>query len=103
LELLWQTKLGVTFEGTFDYTIVENTNKEFQTIYPLWIVAASYQFLKAKRGEVKLSVFDLFNSNTGVNQNVQPTYVDVMRYSTLRRYAMLSFSYRLGERPKPKK
>jgi hypothetical protein len=56
-------------------------------------------FLKDQRGELKLTVFDILNTNTGIQQNVDVTYVEIQRYNTLKRYVMLGFTYKIGTQP----
>lgn len=97
--LLWQTKWGFVLESAFDYNIATNQNTGVQTRFPLWSSSVSWMFLKDKKGQLKLNVFDMLNTNTGIEQNVEDTFVEIQRYTTLRRYAMLSFTYKLGKAP----
>lgn len=53
-------------------------------------------FLKYKKGEFKLSVFDLLNQNQGINRTANQNFIQDTRYNVLQRYFMLSFSYRLN-------
>jgi Outer membrane protein beta-barrel family len=94
--VLWQTKPGINFESNFNYTIATNQSTGVQTKFPLWTASASWSFLKENRGELKLSVFDILNTNTGIEQNVDITYVEIQRYNTLKRYIMLGFTYKIG-------
>lgn len=97
--MMWQTKPGINFESSFNYTIATNQSTGVQTKFPLWTASASWLFLKDKRGELKLTVFDILNTNTGIQQNVDVTYVEIQRYNTLKRYVMLGFSYKIGTQP----
>ncbi|MCU0435284.1 MAG: TonB dependent receptor [Bacteroidia bacterium] len=100
--LSWQTKWGIVLESAFDYNIATNQNTGVQTRFPLWTSSVSWMFLKADKGQLKLTVFDMLNTNTGIEQNVEDTFVEIQRYTTLRRYAMLSFTYKLGKAPEPR-
>jgi hypothetical protein len=97
--LLWQTKWGFVLESAFDYNIATNQNTGVQTRFPLWNSSVSYMFLKGNKGQLKLNVFDILNTNTGIEQNVEDTFVEIQRYTTLRRYVMLSFTYKIGKAP----
>ncbi|MGL5889304.1 MAG: outer membrane beta-barrel protein, partial [Bacteroidia bacterium] len=100
--MMWQTKPGINFESNFNYTIATNQSTGVQTKFPLWTASASWLFLKEDRGELKLTVFDILNTNTGIEQNVDVTYVEIQRYNTLKRYIMLGFTYKIGTQPSGK-
>ena len=63
---------------------------------PLWNVSLAKSFLKYKRGELKISVFDLLNQNQGINRTANQNFIQDTRYNVLQRYFLLSFSYRLN-------
>jgi hydrogenase maturation factor len=58
-------------------------------------MSVSTFFLKNKRGELKLSVNDLLNRNTGISRTAQLNFVQDERTTTLGRYFLLSFTYAL--------
>jgi hypothetical protein len=51
---------------------------------------------KKKNGEIRLSVFDVLNSNTYVNKTVVYSGYTASRNNTLTRYAMLTFTWNLN-------
>lgn len=77
--------------STFDYSIFGGIEERI----PLWSASISKYLLKNKRGELKLSVFDILNRNVGISRVAQNNYVQEERITSLGRYAMLSFTYNL--------
>ncbi len=61
----------------------------------LWNVAVGQKFLKGQAGELKLSVFDLLAQNKSVTRTVNETYIEDVQSIALRRYFMLTFTYKL--------
>lgn len=83
--------LDFRLASSFDYTIYGGIEERI----PLWSASVSKYLLKNKRGELKLSVFDLLNRNVGINRVAQNNYLQEERITSLGRYAMLSFTYNL--------
>ncbi|NJO25618.1 MAG: hypothetical protein HC867_07450, partial [Bacteroidia bacterium] len=52
--------------------------------------------MKYNRGEIKLRVYDLLNQNIGVIRTSNNNYIEDARYTILRRYFMLAFTYSLS-------
>jgi hypothetical protein len=61
----------------------------------LWNAGLGYKFLKNKRGELKLSVFDLLNQNRSINRTVAENYIEDNNTQVLNRFFMVSFIYQL--------
>ncbi len=55
----------------------------------------SKRFLKGNSGLLKLAIYDIFNQNVGINRISESNYIQDERVSTLSRYVMLSFTYKL--------
>lgn len=87
-------KKGWTLSTSLDYYYYTGGLQENQSV-PLLTAYISKTFLKNDRGEFRLNGFDLLNQNTGVTRNFGANYEEDLRYNTLRRYAMLSFTYRI--------
>jgi len=83
--------LDIRIGSTFDYSIFGGIEERI----PLWSASVSKYLLKNKRGELKLSVFDILNRNVGISRVAQNNYVQEERITSLGRYAMLSFTYNL--------
>ena len=51
--------------------------------------------LKSKKGEIRLSAYDVFNQNKGISQYAYGNFYTQEYVRTLARYFMLSFSYNM--------
>ncbi len=80
----------------FDYTFNTGRTAGFNQDFAIWNASFAKQVFKNKRGEIKVSVFDLLNQNTNVTRNVSETYLEDVRNSTLQRYFMLTFTYNIN-------
>ncbi|MFC0776362.1 outer membrane beta-barrel protein [Terrimonas alba] len=94
-EFNWQLPAGFYFSTDFSYTVNNQLNDGFNARVPLWNVSISKQMLKFNRGELKLRVNDLLNRNVGVSRTSNQNYIEDSRVNTLRRYALLTFTYNL--------
>ncbi|MFQ3574897.1 MAG: carboxypeptidase-like regulatory domain-containing protein [Cytophagales bacterium] len=63
-----------------------------QTIH-LMNLALGIKFLKDRKGDLKLSVFDAFNQNNFINRAVNDVFAENISTNLLQRYAMLTFTY----------
>ncbi|MBK8502721.1 MAG: TonB-dependent receptor [Saprospiraceae bacterium] len=78
----------------FDYAVY-NTFDDIQTI-PLWKASIS-KYLMKRKGELKISAFDLLNQNEGIRQNIDLNYIEDIRINSLARYFMVSFTYAINQ------
>jgi hypothetical protein len=72
----------------------------------IWSAGVGYKFLKDKKGEFRLSVFDILKQNVSVSRNVTETFTEDIESNILQRYFLLSFNYTIksfGEKSKTKK
>lgn len=67
----------------------------FNQSFWLWNISGGKKFLKDKRGELKLSVFDLLKENQSIARNVTDSYVEDVQTDVLQQYLMLTFTYTL--------
>ena len=58
--------------------------------------ALAYKFLKGKKGELRLSVNDIFNQNNSFQQTTTEMFRQERTSNVLGRYGMLSFTYNLN-------
>jgi hypothetical protein len=98
------------YEATLGYTLPWNTrfNTDFNYVFytgqtfganqsiPIWNASFSKFFLKNKRGEFKLAVYDILNRNTGFNRTADANYIQDEIVRSLGRYAMLTFTYAIN-------
>jgi hypothetical protein len=88
---------GMVFNNSFNYTINTGRGPGFDVNIPLWNASIAKSFLKNKRAEVKLSVFDLLNENKGTSTNANGNYIENTRYNVLGRYLLLGFTFSLNK------
>ncbi len=86
---------GFTISNEFSYSAYTGRSNGYNTRIALWNASVSKQVLKSKKGEIKLSAFDLLNQNIGVDRNGNANYVEDVQYKTLQRYFTLGFTYSL--------
>jgi hypothetical protein len=49
--------------------------------------------LEGKRGQIRLSVFDLLDKNKGLSRTSTANYIEEVRANSIGRYGMVSFLY----------
>ncbi|WP_421830911.1 outer membrane beta-barrel protein [Larkinella sp.] len=59
----------------------------------VWNAALGKKFLKDRRGELKVSVFDLLRQNARISQVLTDTYFQTSQSKLLQRYFLLTFTY----------
>lgn len=94
-ELTLYFKKGFTVNSEFNYNIYSGGGFAQNTTVPLLKANVGKTFLKADRGELRLSAFDILNQNAGIDRTTQVNYLEESRYNTLGRYFMLSFTYKI--------
>ncbi|RXP46491.1 hypothetical protein EC396_13930 [Lutibacter sp. HS1-25] len=85
---------SINFNSQFNYTLYSDSNFDSQAV-PIWNAAVEYVFMKGKRGNLKLQVFDILNKDVGVFIRSTPDYYEETFRKNLGTYAMLSFNYSL--------
>jgi hypothetical protein len=87
---------GLIISTDFDYTINPDQGQNIDRDFAMWNASIGQQILKNKRGEIKLSVFDLLSQNRSFNRTVDANYIEDVRNTVLQRYFLLSFTYNLN-------
>ncbi|MBO9635550.1 MAG: outer membrane beta-barrel protein [Chitinophagaceae bacterium] len=94
-ELSWSLPKDFFFSTDFSYMINNRLAEGYNLRVPLWNASVSKQLLKNKRGEIKLSAYDLLDQNVDVSRNATRNYVEDVRSTVLKRYFLLTFTYNL--------
>ena len=97
LDIIKDLTWGMTLTNKFTYTINSGRTDGYNTSVPLWNASLAKSFMKNKRAELKFSVADLLNQNTGISRNSSQNYIEDVRYTVLQRYFLLSFTYSLNK------
>ncbi|NLU96078.1 outer membrane beta-barrel family protein [Chitinophaga sp. Ak27] len=95
--LNWQLPASFYFSGSLTYIINSQRANGYNNNIPLCNVSISKQFLHFNRGELKLSVSDLFNENVGISRSTNQNYIEDSRITNLQRFFLLSFTYSLSK------
>lgn len=85
----------IYFNSRFTYTSYVNKRFGFDQNMPILNLSVYKTMLKSKKGEIRLSAYDLFNKNRGISQSAYQNFVSQEQVRTLARYFMLSFSYNM--------
>ncbi|TND02857.1 MAG: hypothetical protein FD123_4004 [Bacteroidetes bacterium] len=98
IELEWELPKNFELESNFSYQINEsNAGSGIRTEFPLWRSSLAWQFTEFKRAQLKLSVYDMLNRNTGITRNNTGSYVEDLQYNTLQRYFLLTLNWKLNK------
>ncbi len=89
------TKSGWILASDITYTYIGNRPAGYNASVPLVNPSIAKQFLKNKAGELRLTVFDLFNQNVAVSRSVTSNTIVDSRTNVLKQYFMLTFTYNL--------
>ncbi len=87
---------GFIASTDFDYTINPNQGEGIDPSFAMWNASMAKQLFKSKRGEIKLSVFDILNENQSFNRYVGENYIEDVQNTVLQRFFMLTFTYNLN-------
>lgn len=86
---------GLVLNTELQHQYITGLSSAYNTQFVLWNVAIGYKFMKNKRGDLRLYVFDLLNQNRSITRNVTDSYYEDVRNLVLNRYAMLIFTYNI--------
>ncbi len=89
------SKKGWFFQNDLNNQMYNGLSAGYNQSYFLWNMSAGKKLLKSRKGELKLSVFDLLKQNRSINREVTETYIEDVRNQVLQQYFMLTFSYNL--------
>lgn len=89
------TKFGLFFSNDISFEANKGLAAGYNEDYWLWNMAVGQKFLKNKRGELKLSVFDLLGQNRSISRDVTESYIQDIKSEVLQQYFMLTFTYKL--------
>ena len=83
------------FGNDFGYTYNSNISGDFKKDFYLWNTSLSYAFFD-KKMTLKVKVYDVLNQNQSATRTISPTTIRDEENTVLKRYAMFSLAYKLG-------
>lgn len=87
---------NVVLGNDISYNYFGNVSPGFDNTAFLWNVSLGYKFLK-DNATLKLKVYDMLNENVNTQRIVGNDFVQDTQNLILRRYAMLSFTYKISK------
>jgi hypothetical protein len=96
-ETNWYLPKNFTIGSNVVFTANTGRADGFNENFTLWNAYVAKSILKNKRGEIRIAANDILNQNTGITRTTTGNYVEDTRYSVVKRYFMLSFTYNLSK------
>ena len=94
-DLTYTLPKGFIIATDIDFTSYTGSNNLDQE-FTMWNASLAKQLFKSKKGELKLSVFDILNQNVSVTRNASDNYVEDVRTNVVQQFVMLSFTYNIN-------
>ena len=88
--LFWK---GFVFNTSIVNTYYQSSSQGFNQNIFLWNAALGYKFLRDKSLDVRASVNDILNQNSGLSRTVSQTYIEDDRNLVLKRYMLLTVTW----------
>ena len=92
----WILPFEMRLASDFNYLFYVGQSFGNNQAIPIWNAQFSKYVMKNKRGELKLSVFDILNRNLGFTRSADVNYIQDERVTSLARYFTLSFTYAIN-------
>nr|WKN36537.1 TonB-dependent receptor [Tunicatimonas sp. TK19036] len=86
---------GMVFRTQLNHQLYSGLSAGYDQNFLLWNMSVGKKFLKDRKGELKLTVFDLLKQNQSIQRNVTEAYIEDTQTQVLQQYAMLTFTYQL--------
>lgn len=96
LRATYYTPFGLVLNSDLSYSGTSGYSQGYDTDQWMWNASISYQFLRDRQATVSLQGYDLLQQRSNVRRNVTPNYIDDIRYNSLTRYFMVTFSYKFN-------
>jgi hypothetical protein len=93
----WYLPKNFTIGTSVVFTANTGRADGFNQNFTLWNAYVAKSILKNKRGEIRVAANDILNQNSGISRTTTGNYVEDTRYSVVKRYFMLSFTYNLSK------
>jgi hypothetical protein len=98
----WNFTKSLNFNTQFKYDIYSGSNSGADQSVPIWNASISYNFLKSKAMNIKLTALDLLNKSVGFSRSSSDNYIQETIKDVLGTYYMLSLTYTLNGNKGPK-
>lgn len=95
-DLTYTMPKGFILSTDIDFTAYTGRSDGFNQQFTMWNASLGKQLFKSKKGELKLSVFDILNQNVSLTRNTSDNYVEDIQTNVVQRFVMLSFTYNIN-------
>jgi hypothetical protein len=95
VKLNFNPKGGFVFTAEYNNQYYAGLSDAFNQNISLLNAAIGYKFLKDKRADIRLFVFDILGQNNSIQRNITETYIEDTQTNILQRYFMLTFTYNI--------
>ncbi|MFN0728171.1 TonB-dependent receptor domain-containing protein [Polaribacter gochangensis] len=92
----WNITKAFNFNTQYKYDIYTDSNFGTDQTVPIWNASVSYNFLKSKAMNIKLTALDLLNKSVGFSRSSSDNYFEETTKDVLGTYYMVSLTYTLG-------
>jgi hypothetical protein len=99
--LYFRLRLSYTFWDNFifmtngNYQYYSSAQNNYNPNNLLVNISLSKKFLHNNQAEIKITAFDIFNKNNGLQKNSNELYIEDVTTNVLKRYFLLTFTYNL--------
>ena len=83
----------IKWNSSLMYQFNNSTPVDLHPSSVLWNMGMSFLCMKGKRGEIKLTAYDLLRQNRNIQRTVQENTITYSQANTLQRYFLLGFAY----------
>lgn len=94
-DFYWNFTPNFFISSNVNHTFYQGLGEGFDQSFLLMNLDLGYRLLKERKGELKLTIFDLLNQNTSIDRNVTDVYIEDERTQVLQQFVMLTFTYNL--------
>ena len=93
--LTWIFRKGYVFQADLSQRMNRGLSAGYNLNREMLHISVGKKVFRRQQGDIRLSVFDALNENTGINRNIANAYFEDVRSTVLQRYYMLTFTYNL--------
>ena len=87
---------GLVLSSDLDYRATKGFEEGYNENTWMWNASISYQFLRDRSATVTLKGYDLLGQKSNIRSNDTGNYFEDLRYNSLTRYVMVSFTYKFN-------
>lgn len=95
-DLTYTMPRGFILSTDIDFTAYTGRSDGFNQKFTMWNASLAKQLFKSRKGELKLSVFDILNQNVSLTRNTSDNYVEDVQTNVVQRFVMLTFTYNIN-------